>query len=551
MVATLQEILDHSIATVFNTDWFGTSILALILSAALSALAWMLSSAFQSNELKGWARKELSEFIVSALILVLTVPLLMVITGITIAYATSADPNIQYGKADPFSIAKSYLDKVEQQLVSVYTEVSGSIIVLTAISSFSIDLGLIAKLLITFLASLFSGGAAAIPAFFTKFSVLIGMGSPFSTITNFLETIQSAMIVILLAFFVQKEILFFIQAAALPVLMPTGVLLRAFPLTRRAGSTLIALALTLFIVYPLTLAFVGHMYETTYNAVVSEQPALQPQGELHLLVERELPLSGDYYLDYKQEFRWLTYYNITYSIWHDINCNQAGSYFDSQIMGNNLAIPPDNHNYWRITSEETVWTTTPDGVPLPNVITSSKCYKKFIYGVSASSQTIGFVLTKDYYPEKDYKNHSIILVAKLNENAQAMQTNVEIFNFYLGNPCEKYPLLCKLGIVGGEVPINDVSYGTIAIDAAISGLKGMTKTFATVGGRTITNIGLTPYAAGYVFYDFTNSLPLMVLPFLIVLFSFVVILMVSVSSFKSISTTLGGETKLIELGRLI
>ncbi|MCS7109824.1 MAG: hypothetical protein NZ903_03440, partial [Candidatus Micrarchaeota archaeon] len=72
-----------------------------------------------------------------------------------------------------------------------------------------------------------------------------------------------------------------------------------------------------------------------------------------------------------------------------------------------------------------------------------------------------------------------------------------------------------------------------------------------VGKRTVTNVGLTPLVAGYAFYDLTERLPYVVLPFVLILFSFVVLLIVSISTFRSVSATLGGETKLIELGRLI
>ncbi|MCS7109603.1 MAG: hypothetical protein NZ903_02290, partial [Candidatus Micrarchaeota archaeon] len=375
MVATMQEIVEHSIASIFTTNWFETSILALILSAALSAIAWLISSAFQSNELRGWAKKELSEFIVSALILVLSAPLLVLITSLTIAYATAADPTISYERADPFSLANNYLNRIESDLVSVYGEITGTLLTLAGVSAISLDIGALAKLLSTF-----GGFITTLTAFFVNFSLFISIGAPFTLVINFIETLQSSFIFILLAFFIQKEILLFIQAASLQVLMPTGILLRAFPLTRRAGSTLIALTLTLFVVYPLTLAFIGHMYISTYNAIAKGEATPLPETKFNLLIERELPTVGNYYLDYKQEFRWIAYYNISYSIWHDIPCGTSDAGFSSQITNNNLDIPPDSYTTWRITREETIWTTTPDGIQLPTTITLTTCYKKFKSG---------------------------------------------------------------------------------------------------------------------------------------------------------------------------
>jgi uncharacterized BrkB/YihY/UPF0761 family membrane protein len=81
MVLTLQEIVQSSISSVFTTDWLGTAVIALMLSAVMSSLAWMISTIFQSNEIKGWARKELSEFVFTGILLALTVPLLLTITA--------------------------------------------------------------------------------------------------------------------------------------------------------------------------------------------------------------------------------------------------------------------------------------------------------------------------------------------------------------------------------------------------------------------------------------------------------------------------------------
>lgn len=562
MAATLQDIVSHSIQTVFSTDWFASSILALLISVALSAIAWMLSSAFQSSELKGWAKKELSEFIVSALILVLAVPLLLTITSLTIAYATAVKPDLSYTSADPFSLAKDYLDKVENQLASVYAEVSGSIIALTLVSGFSLDLGLLAKGLIALGVTAVSGVGGVLAGtigFFTKFGIVIKMGAPFGLILSFLSPLQSSMVVVLLAFFVQKEILLFVQAAALPVLLPVGVLLRAFPLTRRAGSTLIALSLILFIVYPLTLAFVGQMYDVTYDAV--KRGVVVPESRVSplpsLLISRDLPESGRYYLDYNQEFRWTAYHNITYSIWHDVPCDQVTqATWSSQVVNNNINPPPSTFQYWKVTKEELEEAVDPQ-TGLSGSRQVSICYKRFQTGIASSGDSFGFILSRENYPQIDYKKHYIALVAQLDEpNTQNIaDSNIEFFSLYLGNPCSRSaPLLdwflCKIGLIG-DTQINDVAYSSIMVDSGIYGLKGLTETLGSAGAYTISSVGLTPLAAGYVFYDFTQSLPLILLPLVIVIFTFVIIILVSVSMFRSVSSTLGGETELIELGRLI
>jgi len=547
MVLTIDQIVKTSISSVFTTDWLATSMLALLISAVMSSIAWMISSIFQSKEINAWAKKELSEFIFTGVLLALTVPLLLIITSIVVAYADG----------DPFTLAKIYLDKVEVEISSIYLFTSSSIVMFSFITNIPLSLGLIVKALATIIAAtqgVLPGLITGIVSFFSKFKVTLFPGSPFSLLSNFLLSLNSALTPILLAFFVQKELLLFIQAAALPVLLPTGILLRAFPFSRKAGSTLIAIALTLFVIYPLVLAFVGSMYDITYNKVVG-QTNLQTSFSLthEDLFFRDLPVGGRYRLDYGDEFKWVAAKNISYSIWRDIKCTDIQNPFTSHIISGSLTpIPSENENYLIIPFKDTVCSPDPDGIPNCVEFDVWKCYKKFKWGIADSEEGFGFLIDSAHYPSSENNtNHSILLIAQERNGAF---TQVEFFDFFLGDPCKQNAfskLWCWLGFSAKEDEINDISWLYLSSRAGSSALTGALTSLGLIGGSTITSAFLTPMAAGQVFYVLTDILPIILLPYIFVLFTFVIIIMVSNASFKSISTTIGGETKIIELGRLI
>jgi len=55
------------------------------------------------------------------------------------------------------------------------------------------------------------------------------------------------------AFTAQNMLLKFIEKAALPVFLPFGLMLRAFPFTRKTGSTIIAVVVAAYFIYPITI----------------------------------------------------------------------------------------------------------------------------------------------------------------------------------------------------------------------------------------------------------------------------------------------------------
>ncbi|MCX6769436.1 MAG: hypothetical protein NT051_02020 [Candidatus Micrarchaeota archaeon] len=67
------------------------------------------------------------------------------------------------------------------------------------------------------------------------------------------------------AFVAQKMLLQFIESAVLRYFLPLGLFMRAFPFSRRTGSTIIAICFAAYFIYPLTILVNQRMYEQISN----------------------------------------------------------------------------------------------------------------------------------------------------------------------------------------------------------------------------------------------------------------------------------------------
>ena len=79
----------------------------------------------------------------------------------------------------------------------------------------------------------------------------IGAALPVVVVRNMLRTYATTLTTLLYTTYIQKHLLLLIQQVALTIFLPIGIVLRAFPLTRGAGNTFIALSIGAYFVYPL------------------------------------------------------------------------------------------------------------------------------------------------------------------------------------------------------------------------------------------------------------------------------------------------------------
>lgn len=113
---------------------------------------------------------------------------------------------------------------------SLFSQVSG---MLMSISSIYVILALISSL---------------------KFNFIIGIGlsAVFTPLLSVLSSIITTLVFSLLSIEVQAALLKFAGITAIAVLLPIGIVLRTFYITRKLGGSIIALAIGLFCIFPLT-----------------------------------------------------------------------------------------------------------------------------------------------------------------------------------------------------------------------------------------------------------------------------------------------------------
>lgn len=541
--AAVQASLD---AVFQNGNWLATCVLSLIISAVMSSLAWMISTAFQSNELKGWAKKELSEFIFTGALIGIAYSLILTITYLTTAYAGG----------DPYFLAKEFLDTAQADLIKSYVHVTSIKTLVTFISTFSLNLGWISAVV--------SAAGLNLPAFLGSIVAIISnltldYGSPFGMILGPLSSLESFMQPMFLAMFIQHELLNIIRTTMLPILLPMGVLLRAFPLSRKTGSTLIAISIAAYIIYPVTLVASSAMYDQMKSTIgtLDNLPSFDPSGSG--LYVKMSPSPGKYYLDESDSFEWKALVPLNYSVWSELECSQILNYkthvteITDETSSVYRDIPPIDYVYWKTVKKESVTTVDPEGIPITTNFEITKCFKLTGRGSVETGEMITQKLTSASFISNE--ENVIVLAVKSEEKNLHF---VENYSFYFGDPCKEdlwSKFYCWLSTSTKENELNDISYlklGASGMEGFFGGLGTFTKGLVSTSSESsLVGVAVSPVAAGYLFLYLTDNIDEIVFPPLMILFTFVLTITVFLSSFKSISQTLGGETEIIEIGRII
>ncbi len=247
---TLTDFTDKVITTHWIAEgWGPIAVYSLILSVFVVALAYMIAEILQSPQLNAWAKSELFEFIVSALIIANLFFLLTFMNAFV--YEVT-------GGYNHFDMGKMYIDKLVNA-PSVTNYASGASFMGDITKSYVLFIGLDA----------FVGFAGS---FFTQFAISeygiintkIGFApySGLSQLSPTLFTLTDMVGVVLMTMIAQKALLTFFEESMFSVFLPLGVVLRTFPISRKLGSTIIAIAITCYVVYPLTLLMNMGIYDS-------------------------------------------------------------------------------------------------------------------------------------------------------------------------------------------------------------------------------------------------------------------------------------------------
>jgi len=247
--------------------------IAILVNVGIAALAFMASRFLDLPGFKGWVNNELYEIFFT-----MALGLIMVYVLTNVASIISASLT---GFPDPFIGALLYLKELKVYLILNYFSLELVEMMAGFIStlSFSVTLG------------------KSVPLSLITLDVFPFAGMQMLTNSHTLLVDQVGLSIAMVTVFAM--LLEFIRQTALSIYFPIGLLLRAFPFTRRLGSTLMALAITVYFIYPLTFMLSAGMYQqirysgTPDSAGIATNPFLMtPEGAI--VVQSVTGASGGY-----------------------------------------------------------------------------------------------------------------------------------------------------------------------------------------------------------------------------------------------------------------
>ncbi len=236
-------------------DAFNIAIYVIVSMVVLVGITYLLSRVFSNRRLEDWAKSEFIQVLISAALVGGLFFLMAPGTGIIIIAFNSLVPDDSikvpsFGSYDDSAAAMQPIASTGCEGISNIpdgTLLCYSFNYLRLLSS-QIT-GLVFRLiLVNTLLDIIS--KVSIDVVIVEITPLSGLGS----IVQVLNSMTQSLIFLGVGVGVGMALLNFISATALNIFLPIGVVLRSFFATRRLGGLLIALAVGLYIVFPLTIA---------------------------------------------------------------------------------------------------------------------------------------------------------------------------------------------------------------------------------------------------------------------------------------------------------
>ena len=219
------------------SDWKIAGIIGVAIAVAVISLAAMIGRFLNIPELKAFVDTELSQCIVSVLLIVMIVSMLVFLDSISRVIVGEGTGDLRCGNfgGEPcyVTIAKSYLD----DLYNVGTQYSRDRLSASATYQGIATTGF--NVVSNYATWLFAG---------INTRPLAGLSVEAERASALFETMSK----LLASIYAQRYFLDVIAYAVAPVMLLLGIMLRTFFFTRKLGGLLLAIALALFIVYPMT-----------------------------------------------------------------------------------------------------------------------------------------------------------------------------------------------------------------------------------------------------------------------------------------------------------
>jgi len=233
-----------------NYPWIVYAGLGIVIAFTVVALAYMVSSAFGSSEMKAWVANEFWQAITTTLIVAF-----LLIAGIIESLAVPA-----FGYTDPHASGADISPVTQNEIIPSSPVLANAYVFMKRAWSYATGTAFISMVGQSEFLSVLRGMELSFSVPIPMFGFYLNLknaipefisgtfGKVFGYITDPLIGVAGIMTA-------QMFILCLIDYVGMTLLLPLGIVLRAVPFLRGLGTALIALTIGLFLVYPMTLLF--------------------------------------------------------------------------------------------------------------------------------------------------------------------------------------------------------------------------------------------------------------------------------------------------------
>jgi hypothetical protein len=564
--------------------------IALGIAAAFSAIAWMLSEAFKSSELKAWAKRELNEFFFTAILVVSLV--LIIAFADVIATALVGDKFIPVENEPAyFTTARNHLSEMHNLLYTTGYDLTYEAAFYAVMSKIRVDVGQIIGYMLTPI----SGGLSAVIAkILTQFvGITITPFDPLSNATGVLGDMIKFVFTVFMFVVGQMTLLDFIEKTMLTIILPLAVVFRAFPLTRKTGSTLIALVLVAYFVYPVSVNIGSVIYDKISYLMpknINIQKVVDVGGNITAV---EMPPMISTSEAKAKSATWALYGNGTYRLWYslDRNCpskelsltepvisgktwgcaciiKESGMFCDTCTEGTpswysggekRIQQPPFNPaNLGEFSKWVIKYTSGTSGAE-----SDTTCYTLWGNGTYKGSLTyfkkpLTSLITNDPSTNTNNRENSLI-VDIYSKSGTATPTyaaaGLDMITVFIGDPATSEWTAAeeRMGKIQEMSKVSTtVSYGNF-FSAMFKALNNLGSELSSVQGAytPLVLVSNPPSFAAAVYLSITDRLPRIMIPTVVVLFTFVISLILTITAFRGISPAIGGESEIAGLSKLV
>ena len=231
----------HATQNCTATTWYDSSLyiwvgLSILIASAFIGLAYMVAKALELQVLEAWVKLEVNELIAGMVIAVFCVALLASVNGAAqfLSGDTSSSPTV-------ICTAQNFLkDTLYDDGKYLYTQLANAYFPMARIASYSYTTGLSV--------SVVSFGLSQSPAGGLSYLVS-AVGQAMDSVANFMLLAAS-----------EYSFLSFFNTATV-IMLPVGIFLRSFSLTRKIGGVVLAGVITVAVIYPVGVLLAKEIYQ--------------------------------------------------------------------------------------------------------------------------------------------------------------------------------------------------------------------------------------------------------------------------------------------------